>query len=119
MAYNRLTPLEAQEQEAYFEWAQYIPDLKWAHAIPNGGRRDKIEAANLKRQGVKAGVSDIFIPVPRGKYHGLYIEMKVGKNKPSKEQKEFLCDMQNQGYAVALCYGCEEAIKVTEKYLKQ
>lgn len=117
MAYNRTSPTEAQEQTAYFNWAQYIPELKWAHAIPNGGKRNKIEAANLKRQGVKAGVSDIFIPVAVGEYHGLYIELKVGKNKASDKQKEFMLDMQKEGYAVALCYGCDEAITVTQKYL--
>ena len=109
---------EAQEQAAYFEWAAYVPQLKWAHAIPNGGRRDKIEAANLKRQGVKAGVSDIFIPVPCGGFHGLYIELKVGKNKPSEKQTEFQKDMLKAGYLTAVCYGAEEAIEVTKKYLK-
>ena len=113
-----ITALESQEQAAYFEWAQYIPELKWAHAIPNGGRRDKKEAANLKRQGVKAGVSDIFIPLARGKYHGLYIELKTKTGKPSAEQKEFISDMHRNGYAAVFCYGAEEAIEATKQYLK-
>lgn len=108
---------EAQEQTAYFEWAAYIPELAWAYAIPNGGKRDKREAANLKRQGVKAGVSDIFVPLPRGVYHGLYIEMKVGRNKPTEKQTEFLEYARGQGYAVAVCYGADEAIAVTRRYL--
>ena len=115
---QRIIALESQEQAAYFEWAQYIPELKWAHAIPNGGRRDKKEAANLKRQGVKAGVSDIFIPLARGKYHGLYIELKTKTGKPSPEQKEFISDMRRNGYAGVFCYGAEEAIEATKQYLK-
>ncbi len=113
---NKLT--EAQEQTAYFNWAAYIPELKWAYAIPNGGKRDKIEAAHLKRQGVKAGVSDIFVPLPKGKYHGLYIEMKVKPNKPTDKQKDFLADMAVAGYATAVCYGADDAIRVTKQYLK-
>lgn len=109
---------ESQEQAAYFEWAAYIPDLRWAHAIPNGGKRDKKEAANLKRQGVKPGVSDIFLPLPRGKYHGLYIELKTKDGRPSTEQKEFISYVRKNGYAACVCYGTEEAITATKQYLK-
>lgn len=109
---------ESQEQSAFFEWAEYIPELKWAHAIPNGGRRDKKEAANLKRQGVKAGVSDIFIPCPRGIYHGLYIEMKTKGGRLSEKQKEFLSYAKSNGYAVCVCYGAQEAINAAKEYIK-
>ena len=60
-------------------------NIKWKPRI-----RDIRTAANLKKEGVKRGVPDICLPVSRGKYHGLYIEMKAGKNKPSKEQKEWI-----------------------------
>lgn len=109
---------EAAEQAAYFQWAAYIPAMRWAFHIPNGGSRNKIEAANLKRQGVKAGVSDIFLPLPRGGYHGLFIEMKVGRNKPTEKQREFIAFAKNEGYAAVVCYSAEEAIVVTKKYLK-
>lgn len=60
---------EASEQEHLFEWAAYMsgkyPELKLMHHIPNGGSRNSAEAANLKRQGVKAGMPDIFLPVAR------------------------------------------------------
>ena len=109
---------EAAEQTAYFEWAAYIPQLRWAFHIPNGGSRNKIEAANLKRQGVKAGVSDIFIPLPCGGYHGLFIEMKYGKNKPTEKQAEFMAFVKHEGYAAHVCYSATEAIEVTNRYLK-
>ena len=57
------------------------PELKWLHAIPNGGLRDKITSGKLKAEGVKPGVSDLFLPVKRGCFSGLYRseERRVGK----------------------------------------
>ena len=72
---------EAQGQEALFTWAKMqesrYPELSLMYAIPNGGSRHVIEAANLKRQGVKAGVFDVCLPVAKGVYHGMYLELKV------------------------------------------
>lgn len=70
---------EAQEQCKLIKWADKCvqmkihPELSMLYAVPNGGRRDKAEAAHLKRQGVRAGVPDLCLAVPKGKYHGLYI----------------------------------------------
>ena len=114
---------EAQEQTALFEWAeqcvlyQIHSELKMLYAVPNGGRRDSIEAAHLKQQGVKAGVPDICLAVPRGKYHGLYIEMKVDKNKPTEKQNEWLANLSHYGYAVKVCYSCSAAKAAIERYL--
>lgn len=116
--------LESKEQELLFNWAKDCvrtnvhPELEVLYAIPNGGYRHTREATALKRQGVKAGVSDICLPLARGKYHGLYIELKVGKNKPSEAQLHWLQLMQNNGYGVAVCYGGFEAKRLIEKYLK-
>ena len=72
----------------------------------------------LKKEGVKAGVPDIGLPVPRGAYHGLYIELKVGKNKTSLKQKEWISMLKEQGYFVEVCYGWIAAKEVIENYLK-
>ena len=74
---------EAQEQKAIFDWSRQptvrgqYPELKLLHHIPNGGKRDAIEAKHLKAQGVKKGVPDLCLPVARGPYHGAYIELKT------------------------------------------
>lgn len=109
---------EADEQTLIFQWAAYIPELRWMYAVPNGGKRGAREAANLKRQGTKAGVSDIALPLPKGKYHGLFLELKVGKNKPSELQKEFISYVKENGYAAYVCYGHKEALKIINDYLK-
>ena len=106
---------EHTEQCAFVEW------LRWKHiphyAIPNGGSRNLIEAARLKAEGVSAGVPDLCIPVPAGKAHGLYIEIKYGKNKTTNAQKEWISTLVKSGYACAVCYSADAAIKVTEEYL--
>lgn len=113
---------EDTEQINVISWANWNqnrhPELKWLHHVPNGGSRNKMEAVKLKQMGVKAGVSDLCLPYPKGIYCGLYIEMKYGNNRQQDTQKEFLADMAEAGHFVATCYSAEEAIKVIEEYLK-
>lgn len=112
---------EAGTQEILFNWLQYqlkeYPELELLYHIPNGGKRDKATAIALKRQGVKAGVPDLCLPVARNGFHGLYIELKVGKNKPTSNQKEWIEKLTAQGYYVAICYGWSEAAERLIWYL--
>lgn len=112
---------EAAEQEALIAWCGWQqvkhPELKLLYHVPNGGSRNQLEAANLKRQGVKAGVPDLCLPVARNGFHGLYIEMKYGRNKTTEAQEEWLKNLTEQGYFTAVCYGAEEAEKVLLEYL--
>lgn len=87
-------------------------------AIPNGGSRNKIEAARMQASGVKAGVPDLCIPVPSGQYHSLYIEMKFGKNKTSPAQDAWIERLRKLGHKVCVCYGAGEAIDEIEKYFR-
>lgn len=113
---------EAGAQETLFNWAQYqyarYPELELLYHIPNGGKRDARTAANLKRQGVKAGVPDLHLPVARGGYNGLYIELKVGSNKPTQLQKKWLSSLNEQGYLAVVCYGWQEAAEQLINYLE-
>jgi hypothetical protein len=112
---------ESEEQQALFRWAKLsegrLPELKLLHHIPNGGKRNPREAARLKLEGVRSGVPDISLPVARGRYHGMYIEMKADKGRLSENQIEWMDRLRRQGYLVALCHGWEEAAKIIEKYL--
>ncbi len=113
---------EGGHQEALFEWAACntgrLPELAWLHHIPNGGRRDKRTAVALKRQGVKAGVPDLCLPVARNGFNGLYIELKAGKNRPTASQREWLEFLAGQGYRTAVCYHWEYAARLLEDYLR-
>ena len=85
--------------------------------IPNGGLRNKREAAELKRLGVKAGVPDLCLPVARGPYHGLYIEMKRKGGQESKAQTEWLKRLKEQGYEAITAFNFEQAADAIKKYL--
>ncbi|WP_206458680.1 VRR-NUC domain-containing protein [Anaerovorax sp. IOR16] len=115
------TQTEGIEQSTLMEWAELskgkFPELRLLFHIPNGGSRHLIEAANLKKQGVKAGVPDLCLPVPKGEYHGLYIEMKAKTNTPTKEQKEWIKELTQQGYFATVCWGWMQAAKVITDYL--
>ncbi len=125
MSNPRLSPnsmTEGEEQEALFDWIRTFEDrfpiLKLIHHVPNGGHRNKATAAKLKAQGVRAGVLDISIPIPRHGFHGLYIEMKVGNNKMSKEQKAFAKLLIAEGYDVRLAYTHQAAKNYIINYLR-
>lgn len=72
----------------------------------------------LKRMGVKRGVADFFLALPLNGKAGLWIELKVGKNKASKEQEEFLARKAWRGYECACVWGTEAARQVILEYLK-
>lgn len=112
---------ESEEQQALFQWANIMskkmPELRLLHAIPNGGKRHKATAVRLKKEGQKAGVSDMFLPVARGRYHGLYVELKAKGGRLSDKQKEWIRLTTQQGYLSIVCFGWEEAKTRIESYL--
>lgn len=116
------TPSEHEEQVSLFRWAGFAagrwPELALMHAIPNGGHRNKVTAAKLKAEGVKAGVPDVFLPVPRGQWHGLYIEMKTPTGRVRKNQKQWLRRLHGQGYQVAVCRNWYAAKTLITDYME-
>lgn len=96
-----------------------IPLLNLLFAIPNGGARDPRVGAILKATGVKPGVSDMFLPVPKQGVAGLWIELKKAKGgTESPEQKAWGKEMQNQGFGYCVCHGWIEARNILVQYLE-
>lgn len=102
-----------------------VPELAWYHAIPNGGARGdtalsaRIQGGKMKAEGVKPGVVDTFLPVRRGSWPGLYIEMKKpgAITKVTTEQIAFMEFVKAQGYGVAVCDHWRKAADVLTAYL--
>jgi len=101
-----------------------ILELEWIHAIPNGGSRGDSKASRninglaLKAEGVKPGIPDIFLPVPRGNSHGLYIEMKTSSGGVSPEQRRFAIWCETYRYGWVLCRSWRDARDETLNYLQ-
>ena len=110
---------EDLDQIAIFDWIRKNPYIEpFCFHIANERKCSPQQGAKLKSMGVKAGVSDIFVAIPKNGYHGLFIELKHGKNKPNANQLIFLDNMNQQGYLAKLSYGIVETIDLIKNYLK-
>ena len=112
---------EHQAQAALIAWAAVYeiqwPELKYLYAIPNGAMSSARQAIWFKAEGLRKGAPDLCLPVPRGGYIGLYIEMKTEAGKPTLEQMEWLEFLNGQGYLAALVYGYDQAVETLTHYL--
>lgn len=89
-----------------------------------------IRGARAKQIGLVPGVADIFLPMARRGFHGLYIEMKIDEQHPenlkckkkglqSPVQVIFQKQVESDRYAYALCKGWKEAVAAIEWYLEK
>ncbi|MGM0601376.1 MAG: VRR-NUC domain-containing protein [Candidatus Muiribacteriota bacterium] len=113
---------ESQEQELIFKWIRSnqikFPKLQLAYSTLNGVRLRPKLRADMKKQGLKAGVPDIVLPAGNKYFSGLYIELKRKKGgKVSKEQKEYLEKLREEGFQALVCRGHVEAIEAVKNYL--
>lgn len=107
-------PSEHQEQ-VYFirEFERLYPDHR-IFAIPNGGSRHRLEAANLKREGVTSGIPDLFCPSL-----GLWVEMKREReSRISPEQKDWLAYLESIGYKAIIGRGAADALEQVKQYFE-
>jgi hypothetical protein len=113
-------PTEHAEQVALINWCHAHPDrrLQLIYAHMNGIRTTPGDSIKHRDAGAKKGLPDLFLPVPSGEWHGLYIEMKRTKGGVvSPEQKIWISLLKQQGYEAIVCKGAEEAKAAIEKYL--
>lgn len=95
-----------------------FPELeKDLHHFANERKCSAQTGRLLKRMGVKKGVSDFFLAVPMNKKSGLWIELKVGTNKPTKEQKEFASRKITRNYDAVIVWGFEAGKAIILSYL--
>lgn len=140
-------PNESAEQTALFMWANMVHLRGWMaawdeksygqplvnlkgegvpaignlFAIPNGAELAKGArgGANMKAQGMRPGVPDIFLAAPIGTRHGLFIEMKRRKGGVvSEDQSKWMNKLQVAGYATYVAHGWILAATCIELYLK-
>ena len=113
----KLNISEYEASKILWEWLTWKQLDKFCFHVSNEGRRSLHTGARLKAIGLRAGVSDYFIGLPRGRFHGCFLELKVGKNKLTKAQYELFEHMATQDYYCAWATGFDEAKQTIETYL--
>ena len=127
-----LKTIESDEQAALFRWAKmmerYHPELALLNGSLNGVKLTIGQAVKAKKQGMKKGFPDIQLPVPRGGYHGLFIELKIKpyrnfKGKmvyptTSDDQKWWQARLREQGNRSEICEGYDAAQNEISSYLQ-
>lgn len=126
---QKAKPIQSEHdaQKAIFEWAEKMqnkhPELWFLNGSLNGVRLTIGQAVKAKKTGMKKGFPDMFFPLSMGQktgyYYGLFIELKREKGgHASPEQKNWLKQLNSQGYYTCICKGKEAAIKVITQYLE-
>jgi hypothetical protein len=118
-------PYEMAQCIALMQWVNLqlvvMPDLQLLVHIPNEGKRTKFYGMMLKRMGLKSGVWDYILPVPRvidsNPYPGLWLEMKSPGEELSKEQDWWGRMMSDQGYMLCVAYSWVTAKEAICQYL--
>ena len=113
---------EHDNQVAVFKWAALnitkYPELALLYAVPNAAKRNPRQGAWMKAEGLKAGVPDIVLPVARGEYHSLYIELKVKGGRVTELQEIWQARLLKHGNLAIICFGWQEAVEAIEGYLR-
>ena len=108
--------LESKLQIEAVKWFRMQYPKLTIFSVPNGGKRNALTATILKREGALAGVADLFLMYPSKTYHGLFIEMKIGKGVQSEAQKEFEKQCKLFGYKYELCYTFDDFVRIIQSY---
>ena len=120
---------EAEHQILVMCWAKKISlagraELDLLFHVPNGGNRSGREGAMFKAMGVKAGVPDLCLPVPRGDFNNLWIEMKVDEDgasgkrgSTSEAQEKWHSSLEQHGGYVVVAFGWKNAVAAICGYL--
>lgn len=100
--------------------AEHKYDPKLLFAIPNGANKTIAQAIKFREEGLLAGVADLFLAIPMGGLHGLWIEMKKEKGGHWRpEQKEFCVMVQAMGYGYVVAKGADMGIRLMKEYLSE
>lgn len=107
--------IESDIQVACVSWFRMAYPEYLCFSVPNGGSRNAIEAANLKREGALAGVADLIVAI-QGKV--IFIEMKASKGRQSQNQLDFEKKVKLLGFEYVICRSLMEFISIIENIIK-
>lgn len=120
MGLSKLKP-EQRLQTGVMRWVDAtFPEIAHLVMASAGGVRTSMsQAVKMKSMGYRKGTPDIFVAVPKGGRHGLFLELKAIGGKASPEQNIMLANLQAQGYAAAVVVGFEQVKATLTAYLSR
>ena len=117
-------PTESEIQSEFIRWTN-LPetqrkypgiDLIYAHQSGMWAKNIYVAYKN-KREGMKRGIPDLYLPFPKKPFNGLYIEFKRDyKSRCTKEQIFWLQRLTKNGYKCAVVWSVQMAIDVIDDY---
>ncbi|CAB3972272.1 hypothetical protein BLA3211_06878 [Burkholderia aenigmatica] len=114
---------EHDSQVALFEWARMpsvvrsLPGLDLLEGSMNGVKLTKAQAGKAKAAGMLKGSHDVRLPVARGHWIGLSIELKAAKGRPTDEQLAIGSRLEEEGWRVHFVWDWLEAVRIITEYL--
>lgn len=115
---RRVSHPESELQRACMKWMRLQYPKLMMFSVPNGGYRNRREAAIMVSEGIRTGVSDLILLKACGGYHGLCVEMKYGKGMQTVSQMEFERIVTEEGYLYRVVRTFEEFRELIDNYVK-
>jgi alkylation response protein AidB-like acyl-CoA dehydrogenase len=106
-----------QENRFQAEVVQYLQSIGlFFFSVPNeaGGKGAMIRMARLKAMGLRSGVADLVVLIPRGK--AVFLELKTDKGKQSEAQVRFQEKVESLGFSYFLCRNLKEVVDTFSIY---
>lgn len=93
------------------------PHVRYCASLGGQYQRYPSQRNKAKATGYVRGFPDIGIYEAKGKYFGLFIEIKE-KGYPTKEQKQWIKDLNERGYLACCLKGFDSIVETIDIYLK-
>lgn len=109
---------EDQLQRSVINYFSAIYPNAFVIHVPNEGKRSPFERYKFKFLGGISGIPDLLCFEPKGKYCGLAIELKVGYNKPTENQKRCLNTLKNAKWDTHWSNSFDDVVGIIDNYMK-
>jgi hypothetical protein len=119
-------PFESADQRAVFAWAvrEVLEhgrlELGLMYMIPEAARRSFV-LREILQNGQLQLAPNVCVPVPKGVYGALYLDLRPAKDKRRKpDERDLMMELfRESGYAAVTAYGTDEAIAFVQRYLDE
>tara|TARA_R110000787_G_scaffold87489_4_gene186404 strand:+ start:5840 stop:6229 length:390 start_codon:yes stop_codon:yes gene_type:complete len=95
------------------------PSIRYCASLGGQYQRYPSQRNKAKSTGYVKGFPDLGIYEARGSYFGLFLEIKQKGGYPTKEQKQWIEDLNKNGYYACVVKGLDAIIEVIDEYLNK